>query len=110
MHSTTSQGLIAADSANGNRVHPSHVKSTLSRGNCPNYAHLAITGSGTDLHPGINNALAKSIAVPSYRLVQAAQHKPCRRKITTTIGSREDRIVRPAARNPVTIQRGKRKT
>ena len=86
------------------------LQSTLSRGNFPNYVRLAITRSGANLDPGINDALAKSIAASLHRLVQAAQHEPCRRRITATMGPCHDCIVRPATRNSISVQRGKRET
>ena len=88
-------------------------KTTLSRETFANYvprimSRLAITRSGADLDPGINNALAKSIAASLHHLVQAAQHEPCRRRITATMRSCHDCIVRPATRNSMSVQRGKR--
>ena len=98
----------SADAPTNHFVSNRSFKATLSKGNFPNYVRLAITRSGADLDPGINNALAKSIAASLHHLVQAAQHEPCRRRITATMRSCHDCIVRPATRNSISVERGKR--
>ena len=79
----------------------------LSRGTSPN-CDLAIRRSRANLNPGINNALAKSIASPLHHLVQATQHKPCRGEITATAGARHQSTVRPPTRNSMAVQSGER--
>ena len=63
--------------------------------------------SRANLYPSIDNALAKAIAATLQHLKNPPRDKQCGRVVTPSIRLVRNRVLRPATRNSISVQRRK---